>query len=151
MAAWLLLAACGGEAASAPASTPANTTAPPADPSFAPDRPEPPAPAPGADPWIGNIVPYPNARYLCYQHISAEHMHIMWQGYASPDPIEVVRAFYERHHGDATIAPNEPGFAVRASPSHVVTVTPVDAPHPTCDVDPAPTDRTYFVASASTE
>jgi hypothetical protein len=104
---------------------------------------EPPAPS---EQWL-TIPAYPGARRLCSQHVTANVMHIEWTGYASPDPIETVRAFYERNHGAATIEPDGASFRVRANENDVMSAHPVEASHPTCDVAPAPTDRTYFVVS----
>lgn len=163
--AWLVslavLAGCGGgepppaDPGASPREREATPREPPADEARAEEPPaavEPPAPDPARAPWHGTIVAYPGARELCYQHVSGTTMHVFWTGWASPDPIERVRAFYERHRGAAILdgAPDAFSLRIEGDPSRSVSVTRVGAGHPSCDVAPEPTDRTYFVVQAST-
>lgn len=148
-----LMVACGGEErAPAMPSEPTTAVAPerPDDPAPSEPTPEPPAPRTDAETWLGAVA-YPNARELCYQHITAETMHIFWKGYATPDPIATVRAFYERHRGAATLIPdpNGAGFTIQIDPDRQIRVSEAGAGHPSCGVEHAATDRTYFVASMS--
>lgn len=145
------LVACGGGEP-----TPAATADPaPQEEERAPDPApgvEAPAPDPDAAPWIGGLPSYPGARELCYQHVTGEGVHVMWTGWASPDPIERVRAFYERHRGAAILDGEPDRFSLRLpdAPNGSVGVSRVDAPHPDCGTAPEPADQTYFVVSQQT-
>ncbi|MBZ0121289.1 MAG: hypothetical protein K8H88_30110, partial [Sandaracinaceae bacterium] len=89
-----LVSACGGS----------ETTAPSTASSTASSAPGPSENRRAQEQWLG-IAAYPGARHLCSQHVTGApgpgSMHIQWSAYASPDPIERARAFYERERGAA--------------------------------------------------
>ncbi|MCC6873426.1 MAG: hypothetical protein IT378_03880 [Sandaracinaceae bacterium] len=137
---FLLVSACGGSETTA-SNTASNT-----------------APGPTLDrgtqeQWLG-IAAYPGARHLCSQHVTGApgpgSMHIQWSAYASPDPIERARAFYERTRGTAAIEDDGPSFRLRINADDVISAHPVGASYPTCEVAPSASDRTYFVVSHAT-
>jgi hypothetical protein len=101
-----------------------------------------------ASEYFPGIAAYPNARFLCSQHITATAGHISWRGYASEDDVGTIRAFYEARAAEGTnVEPDGASFRMRVG-DHVVSVHPVAAAHPTCGVDPGHGDRSYFVVSS---
>jgi hypothetical protein len=111
------------------------------------DRAEEPSYAPG-------VPQYPSARFLCSQHITGTPGHISWSGYATADPIETVRRFYESRFytpatqgAPSTIERNGEALHMRIGPDRTVSIHPAGTGHPTCDVAHAPSDRVYIVVS----
>jgi hypothetical protein len=140
--------AAGGEASHASSSAASASTT-----SLSTDEPVLAAPVPrhGSARWLGAAV-YPSARSLCEQRIRADGTHIAWEGYASPDPITAVRAFYEQHRGEARLVPDASGsgFRLELDAQRSIRIIETSAPHPSCGVEPGPSDRTYFVVSTTT-
>lgn len=92
-------------------------------------------------PWLV-FASYPGAHEVCWQHVTGDTMHIVWQMYATPDPIDRVRAFYVRVH-----APLLAGDALRAG-DDVLSFHAKDTPgYPICEGEPAPSDQTVFIVS----
>ncbi|MEM9874207.1 MAG: hypothetical protein AAF928_04890 [Myxococcota bacterium] len=117
-----------------------------------PEDPKSRAEASPVSPYGPGVPAYLSARELCTQHVNGQQMHIVWTGYATVDAIGTVRAFYEAHTAAAggTFEPEGEGFRVVGTDGLRLTAHVVGAGHPTCDVAPADTDRTYLVLSRAT-
>lgn len=93
-------------------------------------------------PWLG-FAAYPDAHEVCNQHVAGSTMHISWQMYATTDPVDRVRDFYERTHPDFL-----KGDELRRGDDDIVAFHPKTPPsYPTCDRQPAAADQTVFIVS----
>ena len=106
--------------------------------------------APPAEDWT-IFRPYPGARRLCNQHVSGNTMHITWVLYATEDPPERVRAFYEKNTSGAAVE-KEGGKLVnlRGPKKELLSIHGVQERYPSCGVAPSGRDRTVIVVSTAT-
>jgi hypothetical protein len=96
--------------------------------------------------WL-TFAPYPGARQLCWQHVNASAMHILWTGYASTDPPEKVAAFYAGRHNVPAAVP----LTVRADRANVLSVNAAAArDYPHCPEGPRPDERSVIIVSHAT-
>lgn len=104
-------------------------------------------PAASAARWMDEFPAYPNARELCYQHISGDTMHIFVLQYATTDAPETVVAFYVRETGQAAGA-DARRFSFAGTGDRHLDVNPAhEAGVPSCGTKPAASDQTIVIVS----
>ena len=110
----------------------------------------------GAERWGGLFTPYPGARRLCSQHVSGisagKPMHITWLGFATTDAPEHVSEFYARNTAGAAVEKSSHGLTqLRGSSREILSVMiAARKGYPTCEAQPAGSDRTVIIVSNAT-
>jgi hypothetical protein len=100
--------------------------------------------------WLEAFKAYPGAQYVCQQHVTGagkKAMHILWTLYATADEPEKVRLFYADAGGKAPGPMGETLALASQEGRRHLSVFPVAASYPRCDVDPPAFARTVFIVS----